>query len=147
MSSGGGVHDTVEDTRSKGWGKVAAIEEILSSVDLGDHRVEVGLLLRKAILVNSLLFTAETWSGVRKADIVRLEQWYEALLRSLSSGHSRSPREFANLEFATLRLGQILNQNRLINHHHILTQDENETIRKMYENKRQIQQKMTGFNH
>ena len=63
VSSSGGVHDTVEDRRSKGWGKVAAIEGILSAVDLGDHRVEVGLLLRKAILVNSLLFTAETWSG------------------------------------------------------------------------------------
>ena len=34
VSSRGGVHDTVEDRRSKGWGKVAAIEGILSAVDL-----------------------------------------------------------------------------------------------------------------
>ena len=133
VSSTGGVRETVEDRRSKGWGKVATIEGILSSVDLGDHRVEVGLLLRKAILVNSLLFTAETWSGVRKADIMRLEQVDQALLRSLGSGHSRSPREFANLEFGTLRLSQILTQNRLMYHYNILTQEDNETIKKMYE--------------
>ena len=133
VSSSGGVQATVEDRRSKGWGKVATIEGILSAVDLGDHRVEVGLLLRKAILVNSLLFTAETWSVVRKADILRLEQVDQALLCSLGSGHLRSPREYANLDFGTLRLGQILTQNRLMYHYNILIQDDNETIKKMYE--------------
>ena len=63
VTSSGGVRDTIEDGRNKGWGKVATIKGILSTVNLGDHRVEVGLLLRKAIPVNSLLFTSETWSG------------------------------------------------------------------------------------
>ena len=52
---------------------VATIKGILSEVDLGQNTVEVGLLLSKAILVNSLLFTAETWSGIREPDLVRLE--------------------------------------------------------------------------
>ena len=73
ITSRGGVSDTVEERRNKGWGKVTQIKGILSEVDLGNHRVEVGLILRKAILVNSLLFTAETWSAVKEADLVRLE--------------------------------------------------------------------------
>ena len=137
VSSTGGVRETVEDRRSKGWGKVTTIEGILSSVDLGD--------LRKAILVNSLLFTAETWSGVRKADILRLEQVDQALLRSLGSGHSRSPKEFANLEFGTLRLSQILTQNRLMYHYNILTQEDNETIKKMYEKQKKNSTKGDWF--
>ena len=101
VTANGGVRDTIEDRRNKGWGKVATIKGILSAVDLGDHRVEVGLLLRKAILVNSLLFTAETWSGVKKADLVRIEQVDQSLLESLVSCHSKTPKEFAHLELET----------------------------------------------
>ena len=133
VTSHGGVRDTVEDRRSKGWGKVATIKGILSEVDLGNHRVQVGLILRKAILVNSLLFTAEAWSGVREADLVRLEQVDLALLRSLVSGHSKCATEFAHLETGTLKLRHILTQNRLMYHHHILQQEETETIRQIYE--------------
>jgi hypothetical protein len=88
-----------EETR----GKIASIQGILEEVDLGKHRVEVGLLLRKAILVNSLLFTAETWSGVRNSDLVRLEQVDLALLSSLVSGHSKCADEFAYMELGTLK--------------------------------------------
>ena len=102
-------------------------------VDLGDNRVQVGLILRKAILVNSLLFTAEAWSGVREANLVRLEQVDLALLRSLVSGHSKCATEFAHLETGTLKLRHILTQNRLMYHHHILQQDKTETIRQIYE--------------
>ena len=70
----GGIAETIEDRRSKGWGKVAVIEGILSEVDMGSRRIEVGLLLRKALLVSSLLSTAETWSGVKEAQIRKLEQ-------------------------------------------------------------------------
>ena len=133
VTSRGGVRDTVEDRRSKGWGKVATIKGILSEVDLGNHRVQVGLILRKAILVNSLLFTAEAWSGVREADLVRLEQVDLALLRSLVSGHSKCATEFAHLETGTLKLRHILTRNRLMYHHHILQQEKTETLRQIYE--------------
>ena len=70
----GGIAETIEDRRSKGWGKVAVIEGILSEVDMGSRRIEVGFHLRKALLVSSLLSTAETWSGVKEAQIRKLEQ-------------------------------------------------------------------------
>ena len=69
VTSHGRVPDTVEDRRNKGWGQGATIKGILSEVDMGDNTVEVGLLLRKAILVNSLLSTAETWSGFKESDL------------------------------------------------------------------------------
>ena len=133
VTSRGGVRDTVEDRRNKGWGKVATIKGILSEVDLGQNTVEVGLLLRKAILVNSLLFTAETWSGIRESDLVRLEQVDHALISSLTSGHSKSPNEFAYLKTGFLKLRHILTQNRLIYHHCILTQEDGKTIKFIYE--------------
>ena len=80
LSSTGGVRDTIEDRRSKGWGKVSQILGILGEVDMGDRRMEAGLLLRKAILTNSLLFSAEAWSNVEDKDIKRLEQVDTSLL-------------------------------------------------------------------
>ena len=60
----GGVNETVEDRRKKGWGKISQIMAILGEVDMGENRLEAGLLLRESILINSLLFSAEAWSAV-----------------------------------------------------------------------------------
>ena len=98
----------------------------------------VGLLLRKAILVNSLLFTSETWSGVQEAQIRRLEQVDEALLRSLLySAHFKFAIEFLHLESGTLKLRQILSMNRMMYHHHLLTLDDQESIKKIYNKQRE----------
>ena len=99
---------------------------------MGSRRLEVGLLLRRAILVNSLLFTAETWSGVKEAELRRLEQVDQHLLRSLLFSHSKGALEFLHLESGTLKLRHILTINRMMYHHHILNLDENETVKKIY---------------
>ena len=74
--------------------------------------VEVGLLLRRAILVSSLPFTAETWSGLTERDLVRMDQVDQALLDKLVKGHSKCGREFAYLETESLKLRHILSMNR-----------------------------------
>ena len=132
VSSHGGVAETIEDRRNKGWGKVSLIQGILSEVDMGSRRVEVGLLLRKSILVSSLLFTAETWSGLKENQLKRLEQVDNSLLRSLMKCHSKTAIEFLHMESGTWKLRHILTLNRMMYHHHNLTTDKNETIMKMY---------------
>ena len=91
LTSAGGVRETIEDRRNKGWGKVAQILGILGGVPLGQHRIEVGLLLRKAILTSALLYSAEAWSAVSETEIKRLEQVDSALLKGLVEGHSKTP--------------------------------------------------------
>ena len=133
----GGLSETIEDRRNKGWGKVATILGILDEVDMGSRRIEAGLLLRKSILVNSLLFTSETWSGIREASLQRLEQVDQALLRSLLAAHSKTSVEFLYLESGSLQLKHILRMNRMMYHHYLLTLDKEETIRKIYEKQKQ----------
>jgi hypothetical protein len=132
LSSTGGVKETIQDRRNKGWGKVALILGILGEVDMGTNRIEAGLLLRKAILTNSLLFSAEAWSNVSEQDIKRLEQVDTTLLKSLVKGHSKTPVVFHHLEYGTLMLRHMLMINRIMYHHHILTRGEEETIKKIY---------------
>merc|ERR1711989_283291 len=118
-------------------GTVATIMGILGEVAMGTHRVEAGLLLRKAILHSSLLFSAEAWSNVNIKEIKRLEQVGTHLLKLLLEGHSKCPSVFYHLETGTLMLRHILTQNRMMYHHHILTRNENETILKIYKKQKE----------
>jgi hypothetical protein len=73
ISSKGGLNEMIDDRRNQGWGKISTIMGILSEVDMGVHKLEVGLLLRQAILISSLIYTAEAWSGLTEKQIGRLE--------------------------------------------------------------------------
>ena len=132
VSSKGGIYDTVEDRRKKGWGKIAQIMGILEEVDMGSNRLEAGLLLRQSILVNSLLFSAEAWSALTDRHLARMEVVDNTLLSRLTGGQSKCPSEFNYLETGSLKLRHILTYRRLLYHHEILSRGEDETIRKIY---------------
>ena len=132
LSTRGGLGGTIEDRRSMGWGKIATIMGILSSVDISVHRLEAGLMLRQAVLINSLLYSAEAWSGVTARHLARLEVVDTALLRRLTGGHAKCPSEFYHLEAGTWMLRHHLTYRRLMYHHHLVTREENETIQKIY---------------
>ena len=107
---------------------------ILGEVDMGQNRLEAGLLLRESILVNSLLFSAEAWSALSEKQLARLEVVDTSLLRQLTGGgHSKCPTEFHHLESGTWKLRHILTYHRrLMFHHEILSRGEDETIREIY---------------
>ena len=146
----GGVQDTIEDRRKKGWGKITQIMAILGEVDMGSNRLEAGLLLRESIRVNSLLFSAEAWSALSDKQLARLEVVDTSLLRQLTGGgHSKCPTEFHHLETGTWKLRHILAYRRLMFHHEILSRDEGETIRKIYFKQKQdnVNQNISFYRH
>jgi hypothetical protein len=132
LSTRGGISDNIEDRRGIGWGKISTIMGILGSVDMGIHKLEAGLLLRQAILINSLLYSAEAWSGLTDRHLARLEVVDTALLRRLTGGHAKCASEFYHLEAGTWMLRHHLTYRRLMYHHHLVTREENETIKKIY---------------
>ena len=108
---------------------------------MGSRRVEVGLLLRKTILVSSLLFTAETWSGIKEDQIKRLEHVDQSLLRSLLYSHSKTAVEFLHMESGTMKLRHILTINRMMYYHHLFSLDDSETIKQIYEKQKEARTK------
>ena len=132
VTSRGGVRATIDDRRSRGWGKVTQLMAILGEVALGAHRVEAGLILRESILVSSLLWSAEAWSAVTDKELKQLEQVDSHFLKLLVKGHSKCPIVFQHLETGTLKLRHILTIHRLLYHHHIVNLGENETVKKVY---------------
>ena len=132
ISTKGGLCDMIEDRRNQGWGKIATIMGILSEVDMGVHKLEVGLLLRKAILIGGMLYTAEAWWGLNEKQLARLEVVDTALLRKLTGGHAKSATEFYHLETNTWKLRHHISYLRIMYHQEILKRDANETINKIY---------------
>ena len=94
LSTVGGKHDNIEDRRSLGWVKVSTIKGILSEVDMGLHKIEVGLMLRQAILISCMLNSAEAWSGITDKQLACLEVVDLSLLCQLTGGHVKYAKEF-----------------------------------------------------
>ena len=116
----------------------ATVEEPeTGEVALGAHRVEAGLILRQSILISSLLWSAEAWSDVREKELIRLEQVDSHFLRLLIGGHSKCPTVFLHLETGTLKIKHTLVIKRLMYLKHILSVDDEETIKKVYEKQKE----------
>ena len=93
---------------------------IVNEVPLAHWKVEAGLNLRQAMLVNGTLFNSEAWHGVTKKDIILLEKVDEALLRGLLTAHSKVPLEALYLETKSVPLRFIAASRRLMYLHNIL---------------------------
>ena len=132
LSTQGGLQDTIEDRRQKGWGIIASIEGLLSEVDMGVHKVEAGLLLRQSLLHSSILYSAEAWSGLTDKQLARLEVVDTSLIRRLTGGHSKCSVEYHHMETGTWKLRHHLTFRRLMYHHHLLSRGNTETIKKIY---------------
>ena len=125
------VKATIDDRVGKGYGIVTEINTILEEIPLGKYRVEIGLKLREAMLINGLLYNSEAWHGVEKDDIKRLEKIDELLLRSLMGSHQKTPIEFLYLETGSLPISHIISIRRMTYLRILLMRDEKELTRRI----------------
>ena len=54
------TEDTMDERVSKGYGIVSEILAILDEIPLGQYRLEMGLKLRQAMLLNGVIHTSES---------------------------------------------------------------------------------------
>ena len=122
---------TIEDRVNKGYGIISEINAILEEIPLGKYRVEIGLKLRQAMLINGILFNSEAWHGVRKEDMKKLEKIDEILLRSLMGSHQKTPLEFLYLETGTLPISFIIMIRRITYLQTLLTRNDEELTKRI----------------
>ena len=90
----GKIRSTIEERKNRGYGIVSEILAIIEEIPLGKYRMEIGLKLRQAMLLNGMLFNSEAWHSLSSNEIKILESVDEHLLRGLVRGHSKTPLEF-----------------------------------------------------
>ena len=93
INSSGTIRSTIEDRKNKGYGIINEKLGILDEIPLGRYKMEIGLKLRQAMLLNGILYNSEAWHALSETEIKILETVDEHLLRSLVKGHSKTPIE------------------------------------------------------
>ena len=70
----------IQARREKGFGLVSEIISNMSEIPLGKYKVQIGLILRQAMLLNGMLHSSEVWSDIKKDEIKLLEDVDEFFL-------------------------------------------------------------------
>ena len=117
---------------SRGWGRVSEILAIVSEAPLGRFKIKSGLLLRKSLLINTIMFNSEAWHNFTITQIEAFEKIDEALLRGLVLGHAKLPVPALYLETGQVPIRYIMAVRRILYLQTILHRDQNELIRKVY---------------
>ena len=126
ISKSGSLQETINHRKSKGDWFVTEIISILNEIPFGEHKVEIGVKLWEAMLINGILYKSERWHCITNAQIAILESGDEALLRSILQAQSKTSREFLHLETGTIPLRWIVAQRRIQYMKHILSRKDNE---------------------
>ena len=105
----------------------------MNEVPLGHWRIQAGLSLRQAMLVNGILFNSEAWQGTDTKDILILEKVDEALLRGLLGAHTKIPLEALYLETKSVPIRFIVASRRILYLHTILQRNPCEMLPKIYQ--------------
>ena len=67
------IKPNINSRRENGFGIVSIILSILDEVPLGKFKVQIGLILRQAMLLNGILHNSEVWSDLELSGIKLLE--------------------------------------------------------------------------
>ena len=105
--------------------------KIINEVPLGRYKLEIGLKLRQAMLVNGLLFNSEAWHSVSQDDISSLKKIDEALLRFLLGSHAKALLETLYLESGAIPIQFIVASRRITFLQTILRREEEELTRRV----------------
>ena len=132
IDKSGKISNTVEDRRNKGFGIVSEILAIVNDIPLGKYKMEIGLMLRQAMLLNGILFNSEAWHAISEQDIKLLEGVDEHLLRSLVGGHSKTPLEFLYLEAGAIPIRFLISCRRMIYLQTLLRRPDGELTKRVY---------------
>ena len=73
LTSDGTNAKNIKARKGKGFGIVDKISSMLEDIYVGPFHVEVSLVLRKSLLINSIVLISEVWYGVTKVDVEELE--------------------------------------------------------------------------
>ena len=133
LITNGTIRNTIENRKNKGFGIITEIMAILEEIPLGRYKIEIGLKLRQAMLINGMLYNSEAWHAVSEVEIKMLEAVDETLLRALVKGHSKTPLEFLYLEAGVMPIRFVITARRLIFHQTILKRNDTELTKRIYE--------------
>ena len=121
---------------NQGYAIVGQIFALLKDLPIGNLRVQIGLELRQAWLINGVLFNSEVWHSVADSDIAHFVEIDKYLLRGLVQSHAKVPIEHLYLETAAIPIPFIISARRLIYLQTILQRSDHEITKNIYKHQK-----------
>ena len=132
LNAHGNPKATITDRINRGYAICGQIFALLRDIPIGNLKVQIGLELRQAWLLNGILFNSEVWHSVSDKDIAPFVEIDKYLLRGLLTAHAKTPLEHLYLETSALPVSYIITSRRLIYLKHILDRNDSEVTKKIY---------------
>lgn len=131
VSESGKIKENIAARRAKGFGISDGIMAILEEIPLGKHKLEMGLALRQAMLINGILYKSEAWQNISEDEYKQLEEVDNNLLRKIFKAHSKTSTSFLHLESGTLPIRFVVASRRLLYYFNILTRADSELVKRV----------------
>ena len=128
----GKIKENLTERCVKAVASFSVIRAILEDIPLGRYRVEIGLELRQAMFINTVLFNCETWHGLKEADLTDIKQIDNQLLRYICSAHAKTPVEFLFLETGAFSISQIISSRRLNYLWEVISRNDEELVKRVF---------------
>ena len=144
LTTSGKINENIMSRYNKGIGKVNKILGILQEVSLGPHYFKMALLFRNSILLSSMLCSSEVLYGITNAHIEKLEQVDRIFFRKVFQVPNGTAIEAFYLETSAIPIRHILIGRRLLYLWDILSRNESELVRKVFNLKNHFLLKMIG---
>ena len=133
IRSDGRNTSSIKNRVGRGIGSISQIISILETVSFGNYYFQIGLILREAMFLNSVLTNIEVWYGLKTCEIEELEILDRNLLCQILCLPTTTPTEFLFLETGCLNIGTIVKIRRVVYLQYLLKSDENSMLAKFFQ--------------
>ena len=121
----------IKNRTNKAIGTTSKILKLLSQISQG-HHFSIGLIMRESVLISKLLLNSEVWVRLTKQQIDTLEHADLTFQRKLLNCQSKTNIELIYGELVTTLIHLTLRKCRLMYLWHILSRDDSELIKRVY---------------
>ena len=90
LHENGKPKSTIMKRVNRGWAIAGQIFALLKDLPVGHYRVQIGLELQQAWLINGTLFNSEVWHSVNDSDIAHFVAINQYLIRGLVKAHEKT---------------------------------------------------------
>ena len=139
FNTDGSNKDLIEDRIRKGNACIVSAISLCNEVTLGTFTVQTLLLLYKCLYLAVTLYNSQAWSKLTNNDITSLQTNQLKFLKRILHAPSSTPNAITFLETGTLPVIHEINIRRLNFLHHILTLEDEDPVKFVYEQQLQYE--------
>ena len=138
FNSSGNNNDLIADRVRRGTKSMVMIASLMAETEVGVHHVSVMLLLYRALFLSTMLFNSQTWSNLRKKDIVELRTLQLKYLKRTVGVASSTSNAFIFLELGVLPIEFEIEKRQLMYLHRILQLESTDPVSRMFYEMRRL---------